>query len=145
MFRVAPPLELKKPEAIFRHKVLRMLLSKGKITEEMTPSPASSSRRGMKRRSGGTGRGLFKKYTRSILWSVRNVRGHADHQIHRGSVGDPGYPQSFGPMAGKGKTAPKSSRPALSNSPVITSPPPAESSAEKKWSLPVNRQKQPFF
>jgi len=35
MFRVAPPLELKKLEAIFRHKVLRMLLSKGKITEEM--------------------------------------------------------------------------------------------------------------
>ena len=35
MFRVAPPLELKKLEAIFQHKVLRMLLSKGKITEEM--------------------------------------------------------------------------------------------------------------
>ena len=35
MFRAAPPLELKKLEAIFRHKVLRMLLSKGKITEEM--------------------------------------------------------------------------------------------------------------
>ncbi|MBN2438494.1 MAG: hypothetical protein JXL20_07815 [Deltaproteobacteria bacterium] len=35
MFRVAPPLELKKLEAIFRHKVLRMLLNKGKITREM--------------------------------------------------------------------------------------------------------------
>ena len=35
MFRVAPPLELKKLEAIFRHKVLRMLLNKGKITQEM--------------------------------------------------------------------------------------------------------------
>ena len=35
MFRVAPPLELKKLEAIFRHKVFRMLLKKGKITEEM--------------------------------------------------------------------------------------------------------------
>ena len=35
MFRVAPPLELKKLEAIFRHKVLRMLLSKGKIAKEM--------------------------------------------------------------------------------------------------------------
>ena len=35
MFRVAPPLELKKLEAIFRHKVFRMLLNKGKITEEM--------------------------------------------------------------------------------------------------------------
>jgi hypothetical protein len=35
MFRVAPPLELKKLEAIFRHKVLRMLSSKGKMTEEM--------------------------------------------------------------------------------------------------------------
>jgi hypothetical protein len=34
MFRVAPPLELKKLETIFRHKALRMLLSKGKITEE---------------------------------------------------------------------------------------------------------------
>ena len=34
MFRVAPPLELKKLEAIFRHKVLRMLLNKGKITQE---------------------------------------------------------------------------------------------------------------
>jgi hypothetical protein len=35
MFRVAPPLELKKLEAIFRHKVFKMLLAKGKITEEM--------------------------------------------------------------------------------------------------------------
>jgi len=35
MFRVAPPLELKKLEAIFRHKVLRMLLAGGKITQEM--------------------------------------------------------------------------------------------------------------
>ena len=35
MFRVAPPLELKKLEAILRHKVLRMFLSKGKITEDM--------------------------------------------------------------------------------------------------------------
>jgi len=35
MFRVAPPLELKKLEAIFRHKVFRMLLSKGKVTQEM--------------------------------------------------------------------------------------------------------------
>jgi len=35
MFRVAPPLELKKLEAIFRHRVLRMLLSRGKITGEM--------------------------------------------------------------------------------------------------------------
>ena len=35
MFRVAPPLELKRLESIFRHKVFRMLLNKGKITEEM--------------------------------------------------------------------------------------------------------------
>jgi hypothetical protein len=35
MFRVAPPLELKKLEAIFRHKVFRMLLDKGKITQEL--------------------------------------------------------------------------------------------------------------
>jgi hypothetical protein len=35
MFRVAPPLELKKLEAIFRHKVLRTLLNRGKITQEM--------------------------------------------------------------------------------------------------------------
>ena len=35
MFRVAPPLELKKLEAIFRHKVLRMLLAGGKITQEL--------------------------------------------------------------------------------------------------------------
>jgi ribosomal protein S27E len=35
MFRVATPLELKKLEAIFQHKVLRMLVSKRKISEEM--------------------------------------------------------------------------------------------------------------
>ncbi|MEK6655153.1 MAG: hypothetical protein AABY92_08410 [Thermodesulfobacteriota bacterium] len=35
MFRVVPPFELKKLEALFRHKVFRMLLNKGKITEEM--------------------------------------------------------------------------------------------------------------
>ena len=35
MFRVAPPLELKKLEAIFRHKVFRMLLDKGRLTQEM--------------------------------------------------------------------------------------------------------------
>ena len=34
-FRVAPPLELKKLEAIFRHKVFRMLLNKRKITKEL--------------------------------------------------------------------------------------------------------------
>ena len=35
MFRIAPPLELKKLEAILQHKMLRMLLSKRKISEEM--------------------------------------------------------------------------------------------------------------
>ena len=35
MFRVAPPLELKKLEAIFQHEVFKMLLDKGKITKEM--------------------------------------------------------------------------------------------------------------
>jgi hypothetical protein len=35
MFRVAPPLELKKLEAIFRHNGFKMLLAKGKITREM--------------------------------------------------------------------------------------------------------------
>jgi hypothetical protein len=34
MFRVSPPFELKKLEALFRHKVLRMLLNKGKIMQE---------------------------------------------------------------------------------------------------------------
>ena len=35
MFRVAPPLALKKLEAIAQHKVFKMLLNKGKITKEM--------------------------------------------------------------------------------------------------------------
>jgi hypothetical protein len=35
MFRVAPPLELKKLESIFQHKVFKMLLNRGKITKEM--------------------------------------------------------------------------------------------------------------
>src|SRR5450756_2519233 len=35
LFRVAPPLELKKLEALFRHNVFKMLLAKGKITREM--------------------------------------------------------------------------------------------------------------
>jgi ribosomal protein S27E len=35
MFRVAPPFDLKKLESIFRYKVFRMLLNRGKITEEM--------------------------------------------------------------------------------------------------------------
>ncbi len=35
MFRVAPPLELKKLEERFRHKVLQMLIAKGKVTREM--------------------------------------------------------------------------------------------------------------
>jgi hypothetical protein len=35
MFRISPPFELKKLEALFLHKVLRMLLNKGKITQEM--------------------------------------------------------------------------------------------------------------
>jgi len=35
MFRVAPVLELKHLEAIFRHKVFAMLLSKGKITKDL--------------------------------------------------------------------------------------------------------------
>lgn len=35
MFRVVPPLQLKRLEAIFRHRVFTMLLAKGKITKEM--------------------------------------------------------------------------------------------------------------
>ncbi len=35
MFRVAPLFELKHLDEIFRHKVFNMLLSKGKITEEL--------------------------------------------------------------------------------------------------------------
>jgi predicted HNH restriction endonuclease len=35
MFRLAPPLELKKLEAIFRHKIFKMLLAKGKVSREM--------------------------------------------------------------------------------------------------------------
>jgi len=35
MFHVAPPLELKKLEALFRHNVFKMLLAKGKITCEL--------------------------------------------------------------------------------------------------------------
>jgi hypothetical protein len=35
MFRVAPPLELKKLETIFRHKVFCMLIASGKISREM--------------------------------------------------------------------------------------------------------------
>jgi len=35
MFRVAPCLDLKKLEAIFRHKDFRMLLAKGRITKDL--------------------------------------------------------------------------------------------------------------
>lgn len=35
MFRVAPPLKLKKLEALSRHSVFKMLLAKGKITREL--------------------------------------------------------------------------------------------------------------
>jgi len=35
MFRVAPPLDLKKLEAIFRDKVFKMLLAKGRITKDL--------------------------------------------------------------------------------------------------------------
>ena len=35
MFRVAPLLELKKLEAIFKHKIFRILLKRGKNTTEM--------------------------------------------------------------------------------------------------------------
>ena len=34
-FRVAPPLELKRLETIFQHKMFGMLLAKGKISKEM--------------------------------------------------------------------------------------------------------------
>jgi hypothetical protein len=35
MFRVAPTFKLKDLETIFRHKVFKMLLSKGRITQEL--------------------------------------------------------------------------------------------------------------
>jgi len=35
MFRVAPSLDLKKLEAVFRHKVFKMLLAKGRITRDL--------------------------------------------------------------------------------------------------------------
>ena len=37
MFRVAPSLEMKKLEAISRHKVFKMLLAIGRITEDLIP------------------------------------------------------------------------------------------------------------
>jgi len=36
MFRVAPRFETKQIESIFRHKVFKMLISKGKITVSMS-------------------------------------------------------------------------------------------------------------
>ena len=35
MFRLAPSLEMKKLEAIFRHKVFKMLLLRGRITKDL--------------------------------------------------------------------------------------------------------------
>ena len=35
MFRVAPPLDLKKLEAIFRHRAFKMLLVRGRITRDL--------------------------------------------------------------------------------------------------------------
>ena len=35
MFRIAPPLDLKKLEATFRHKVFKMLLAKGRTTQDL--------------------------------------------------------------------------------------------------------------
>ncbi|MBU1205540.1 MAG: hypothetical protein KKH04_01205 [Proteobacteria bacterium] len=35
MFRVAPSLEMKKLEAVFRHKVFKMLLARGRITKDL--------------------------------------------------------------------------------------------------------------
>jgi hypothetical protein len=35
MFRVAPSLDLKKLEAVFRHKVFKMLLARGRITKDL--------------------------------------------------------------------------------------------------------------
>jgi hypothetical protein len=35
VFRVAPPLELKNVQALFQYKGFRMLLAKGKVTQEM--------------------------------------------------------------------------------------------------------------
>jgi hypothetical protein len=35
MFRAVPPLELKKIETLFRHKVFCMLIARGKISREM--------------------------------------------------------------------------------------------------------------
>jgi hypothetical protein len=35
MFRLAPSLEMKKLEAIFRHKVFKMLVVRGRITKDL--------------------------------------------------------------------------------------------------------------
>jgi 7-keto-8-aminopelargonate synthetase-like enzyme len=48
MFRIATHLELKKLEAIFRHKVFRMLLTKEKITRKMIAVLSSWRHSGMK-------------------------------------------------------------------------------------------------
>jgi len=41
MFRVAPRFETKQLEVVFRHKFFKMLLSKGKITQDLV-NPASA-------------------------------------------------------------------------------------------------------
>ena len=47
MFRVAPLFELKHLEEIFRHKVFKMLLSKGKITEDLVDMLMNPARGGI--------------------------------------------------------------------------------------------------
>jgi len=61
----------------------------GRRKATITPSPASSNRRVMKKSSAGTGRGLSKRYMKSIPYYVRNVKApcgsSAASKTHRSS------------------------------------------------------------
>jgi len=87
-FKVSPAFDTKPLEEIFRHKIFKMLLSKGKIIQEMVDLlmswknsgfnvfcgyPPSWSPRVPRRSNGRIGRGLSKRYmkiTSIVTWSM---------------------------------------------------------------------------
>jgi hypothetical protein len=73
MFRVAPPLELKKLEALFRHKVFRILLAGGKISKEMIAMLSTWRHSGLKLSTARCGE-CVRYRTHSTIYATNHKR-----------------------------------------------------------------------
>ena len=109
MFRVAPPLELKNVQALFQYKGFRMLLAKGKVTQEMIAHMLGVRREGVTEAAGRLERAGLIDHKRGRIVVLDRVRLEA-HACECYSVIKQAYdqlPRGDGPPGTSGVHGPR--------------------------------------